>query len=81
LAKNLATINKPAKKIPRKKAVSITKTAKTTTPIVPIRQKLLPLPRPGARKPKNKVLVVLPKQVGNAGIIITKTASRLINLP
>jgi hypothetical protein len=74
-------MNKPAKKIPRKKVAFITKAAKTTILIMPIRQKLLLLLRPSARKPKSKVLVVLPEQVGSAGVIIAKTASRLINLP
>jgi hypothetical protein len=69
LAKNLTIANKPAKKA-----------AKTATLIMLIRQKFSPLPRPGARKPKSKVLVVLPEQVGSAGVVIAKTASLSINL-
>ena len=80
-AKDLATVNKPAKKAPCKKPASTTKTTKTAALIVPIRQKLSPLPRPGASKPKSKVLVVPPEQVGGTGVAVAKTASRLINLP
>ena len=60
--------NKPAKKAPPKKLASIVKKAKNTAPIVPIRQKLSPLPRPGARKPRSKVLIVPPEQVVALGV-------------
>src|SRR6266536_2884336 len=81
LAGDLATANKPAKKAPRKKPASTTKTAKTAAPIVPIRQKLSPLPRPGAKKAVRKVTIVPPEQVGGGGVAVAKTASRSINLP
>jgi hypothetical protein len=81
LAKDLAAANKSVKKVPRKKPAAATKTAKTTSLIVPIRQKLSPLPRPSARKPKSRVLVVPPEQVDSTGVAVAKTASRSINLP
>jgi hypothetical protein len=81
LAKDLAAANKSVKKVPRKKPASATKTAKTTFLIVSIRQKLSPLPRPGARKPKSRVLVVPPEQVESIGVVVARTASRSINLP
>lgn len=61
MAKDLTLINKPIKKAPRKKLASIIKTAKTTSLIMPIRQKLSPLLRPTTRKPRGKVLVVPPE--------------------
>ena len=73
-------MNKPAKKVPRKKPVSITKTVKTTALIVLIKQKLSPLLRPSTKKPTSKVLIVLPEQVGSAGVAVAKTASCSINL-
>jgi hypothetical protein len=79
LVRKLVITNKPTKKIPRKKLVFITKTIKTTAPIMPIRQKLSLLLRPSTRKPKGRVLVVPPEQV--AGVVVAKTASRSINLP
>ena len=62
LARDLAAVNKHAKKAPRKKPVSTAKTAKTAALIVPIRQKLSPPPRPGAWGAKCKVLVVPKKE-------------------
>ena len=81
LARDLAAVNKPAKKVPHKKPASATKTVKTTSLIIPIQQRLSPLSRPGTRKPKSRVLVVPPEQVGSAGVAVAKTASRSINLP
>ncbi len=81
LAKDVATANKPAKKAPSKKQASTTKKAKNAALIVPIRQKLSPLLRPGARKPRSEVLIVPPKQVGAQGVAVATTSSRTINLP
>ena len=69
MAKDLTVANKPAKKAPPKKLASIVKKAKNTAPIVPIRQKLSPLPRPGAR---SKVLIVPPEQVVASGVAVAQ---------
>ena len=81
MAKDLAAVNKPAKKAPPKKKATTTKQAKNAAPIVPIRQKLSSRPRAGAKKSTRKVDIVLPEHVGGAGVVVAKTASRTINLP
>ena len=81
LARDLAAMNKPAKKVPHKKPASATKIVKTTSLIIPIQQRLSPLSRLGTRKPKSRVLVVPLEQVSSAGVAVAKTASRSINLP
>ena len=73
--------NKPAKKVPPKKPASIVKKAKNAALIVPIQQKLSLLLRPGARKPRSKVLIVPPEQVVASGVAVTSMSSHTINLP
>jgi hypothetical protein len=61
LIKDFTLINKLIKKAPCKKLTFIIKTIKTTSLIMPIRQKLSPLLRPTIRKPRGKVLIVPPE--------------------
>ena len=81
MAKDLTAANKPAKKAPAKKQATTSKQAKDAAPIVPIRQKLSPLLRPGAKKARKNVVIVLPKQVVALGVVVATTSTRTIKLP
>ena len=81
MAKDLAIANKPAKKAPTKKPTSTINKAKKSTPIVPIRQKLLARGRPAIRKRREEVIYVLPKQVVVLVVAAVSRGSRAITLP
>ena len=80
MAKDPAIANKPAKKAPKKKSVSITTNAKKAAPIVPIRRKVSAQSRAGASKLVKGAVVAEIKGVVIIGVRAGKTSTRTIKL-
>ncbi len=81
MAKDPAIANKPVKKAPKKKSVSITTNAKKAAPIVPIRRKVSAQSRAGASKPVKDTVVAGIEGLVALGVEAGKTSTRTINLP
>ena len=80
MAKDLAIANKPAKKAPAKKLASPANKAKKSAPIVPIRQKLLARAMLVARKRREEVMYLPPKQVVTPVVVAVSRGGRAITL-